>query len=355
MSKATYEYINETYYKLSENSPRILKKVFGDFETKSIMTVNANESKVISSICLNGISTCNAKTNKELYEEFVDYLKKNVVTQIDNLYTRYMVYIDYSVYDDRGQEIKHSVASKEIVPEDGIYPLGVNKENELVYRQVKLFSPTLDLETQMRIPYGIMQTGRLRTCYTMQINDVSIFQDKIERFNTHYSSQENCYAYGSHTIKSSLEQMILIYSTSDNGIIFEAMNIEFVPRIISVTIKLLLDNLLVAYDDTEINKILLENLDVDPSTPGGSIIPEGDVKPIAGSREPDEFGFSDYYEKCRESTPKAYRVVEDILSKDDYDPYTMIRKYMVIADIPDIEIGDYVRYYRQLDSAQLFN
>lgn len=355
MGKTAFEYIDGKYYRLADTPSLDRGQLIECLETKNIMTFNESESRVISSITLNTINCCELKTNSELYNEFVSYLRKKRIRSLDRVYNRFMVYLDYSIYNRNGEEVKHDVASHEIIPDTTLYPLGVSEENELVYHVARLFNPTIEFTTKNKMPYGIMDTGNKKSRYTMMINDISIYQDKIDRVGKHLSSQGNCYKYGSHTIRSSLENMVLVYSTNDNGISIQSIDVPYIPKKITLSIKILIDNMFIAYDDAEVDQILAENIDTpDIIIPSGPVIPEGDIKPIAdGNMKPDENGFSDYYELARSTTPEAYKVVYDDIPDSEYDVHTMIRKYMVIADLPYIQIGDYVRYMKTLEISHL--
>lgn len=357
MPKTAYQYVNGNYYVLTELPCINNGKIIGRIPTRSVMSFNESESRVISSITINTIDCENLQTNKEQYDACVEQLRVKKIKQIDRIYNRFMMYMDYSVYDTDGKEIKHSVASNELKPIHTVYPLGITQDNEMVHHIVREFSENIDFSTKTTLPYGIMQCKK-KERYQVVINDISIYQDLIDRTSIHRSSEGNCYAYGSHTIASSLENMVLIYSTNENGIVIQTIDVPYIPKKVSINLKILIDDIFFAYDDTEINSIIIDNNTTpdpgDPTLPGGSRIPEGDKKPIAdGSLKPDENGFSDYYEKARSTTPGAYQVVYDEIPDDEYDIETMIKKYMVIADIPDIEIGEYVRYMRTMDISQL--
>ena len=120
----------------------------------------------------------------------------------------------------------------------------------------------------------------------------------------------------------------------------------------------------VVYDDKTITDILIENIDkkysedtqpTDPEAPSdGSeddiLIPDDDPKkPADGDYEPDENGYYDWYERCKLTTPNALLVVEDLISDASYNVNTMIKKSMVVQDIPDIEVGEYALYSESLD------
>ena len=157
--------------------------------------------------------------------------------------------------------------------------------------------------------------------------------------------------------------MIMVYCTDNEGITFQDIGIGFQPRAIHIRMDITLDNFIVAYDDLNVIQILKENLalkypvedpgdievpDDDPNE--GILIPGDDDKPVAdGDFTPDEeTGYFDYYERCRATTPRALLVVENLIPDANYNELTMIRQRMVVKDIPDIKVGEYVVYRESL-------
>ena len=79
------------------------------------------------------------------------------------------------------------------------------------------------------------------------------------------------------------------------------------------------------------------------ATPNGSA--QGADFPAAdGSVTPNEEGWFDYYERCSPKVVGALKVVTDDLGDSYYDPNIMIYISKVVADIPDIQLGEFVVY-----------
>ena len=78
--------------------------------------------------------------------------------------------------------------------------------------------------------------------------------------------------------------------------------------------------------------------------------PDDGHKPADGSIEPDDDGHYDWYERCNSTTPYALLVVSDTIDHTSYVPEIMIKRSLVLADIPDIQIGEYVIYREGIDS-----
>lgn len=354
-TKAIYTKVGNNYFKVIQDvsNPSI---IFRMPETHTTMETNPAIKQVQSSIWINPICVNTVQTNKEAYDEMVEYLSFEKITQIDNIQNRFVMYMDYSVYNENGNEVNHNVVSKEVEPIDAMYPLGVGMDSELLYKQIKSFKADLSFSVKNPYPYGIMRNNVKGTMYSMKINDIALYQDLLYGSNfidKHYSASENCYAYGSHTIDSALRGMKKIFSTYDMGITLAAVEVSFVPRTVMLKIQMACDNTIVVYDDYDIKNIISENLrwkyttpqppviDPDNDVPDGENYPESD-----GTREPNSEGKYDYYERVTADTQGALLVVEDELSGALYDNYKMIHKYLVINDIPDIEIGDYVKYFK---------
>ena len=200
----------------------------------------------------------------------------------------------------------------------------------------------------------------------------------------------------SQTISHGLEDMELVYSSDAEGIEFAPIEISFAPRKVQIAIDMVLANYVVCYDDSEIQEILDENMEkkyhpippvppcppyppvppcppyppVPPTPPyppipphppippfppkpdDDKMFPEDDDKvPADGDYEPRD-GYFDFYERARKGNPNALLVVEDAIPDSVYEPKKMIKKAMVIRDIPDVRVGEYV-IYRQAWSVDI--
>lgn len=356
--KSIYTKIGKEYYKVSQDcsNPRNIFKVSG---THSQMSLNPAVKQVNSTIWINPINLNNIKTNSEEYNDMIQYLINKQVTEIPSIQNRYVLYMDYSVFNENGNEINHNVVTKDIEAIDMFYPLGVNMSSELIYKQVKAFDSEISFTTKNAMPMGIMRD----TChdmYNMKINDISIYQDLLygSKFvDKHYSSIENCYACGSRTIQSSLKNMKKIFSTYDNGLIISAVEVPFIPRRIYINLHMALDNTIVVYDDSTIQQIIIENIyqnnQNQPTSPDCEShncyscpnIPDGEKFPKSDGNYIPNNGKYDYYARVTSDTVDALLVVEDDLTGENYDKDVMIHKSMVINDIPDIVINEYVKYF----------
>ena len=363
VTKAIYTKVDGTYYKVIQdtNTPTTL---FSMPNTHCNMSIDPSTQKVNSRIWVNGICKSLISTNKEAYDEMVEELKSSSYLGIAQITNRFMLYIDYSVYDKNGNEVNHSVATKEVTPKDAIYPLGVDVDGNLMYKQIKQFTGEMNFAVKNSYPMGIMYSSNDE--YKLIINDLVLYQDLVF---TSRSSENVCYAYGSHTIASTLKNLKKVYSTADNNVSIAAVEVPFIPREISLKINLALDNVIVVYDESVLSDIIVNNLieyekgnsectcedcgencscgkcdDSDTGSSNEPEIPEGEIYPKAdSSRNPDNKNTYSYWDYSRAGVPGAVMVVED--DAEDYDNRFQIHISMVIEDIPDVEVGKFVRYF----------
>ena len=358
--KAIYVKIGNNVYKVKQNTAIPTSLTFRTPGVSSSLNVDSYNKAVTQNIYINNLKKPGTKSNAELYRELVDYLKTEEITEIREIQNYFKIYVDYTAYEN-GREIDRASVVRPIKPLDKSYMLGVATNNECVYRRVKTFNPSIEFRMNDVLPHGIMSTQK--NGYKLKINNIAIFQDFSEQPEIHESTYEVSYGIGSSTLQSNLDNMKMIYSTQNEGIDIQEISLSFVPRTIEIAMDVTLADYIVVYNDNDINKILIDNIESkyhpeeddppvtpeDPDDPG-SIIPDPEDKPSAdGDYTPDEEGYFSYYERCNETTPDSLLVVEDLIPDTLYDTNTMIKKSMVLADIEDIEVGEYVVFREALD------
>ena len=354
MSKAIYTFIGGKPYRIDQNTSIPTSMTFKQPGVNSNMNIDTATKAVTENVYMNMLKKPGTKSNAEMYKEFEQFLRDKKITEIPIIQNTYKVFIDYSIFDD-GKEIDHSAIIRPIDPLDKVYLLGVATNNELVYRRVKTFNPKIDFKTGTQCPFGIIHNATKR--YSLKINNIVIFEDFNPVASVNNSVYDMPYAIDSMTIQASVHGMMQIFSTEAEGIDIAPADLTFVPRFVSVSLEIILANYIVAYDHNTIEQILIENIenkygpdDSDPDVPEdpenpGIIIPDEDKRPDAdGDYTPDKNGYFAYYERCKETTPKALLVVEDLTPDQYYDISYMIKKSKVIKDIEDIEAGEYVIY-----------
>lgn len=367
MAKAIYAKVDKAYYQIDQ-STQIPSQIVRMRKTHSQISFNETARELTASVWLSGIETVDLQTNRGMYNRMIEDLKANLITEIPTISNQFLVYIDYSIYNDVDEEINHSCTTKKIEGFDALLALGTAFNNECVYRQVKNFDPKIVFSVTNHIPFGIM-TSSYRKKYTLKINDICILQSigkyTAECFNVHNSIYENSFDYRSHTIHTLLQDNIPIYSTAAAGLDIGEFTVSFYPRKIVIDLHCFIANTIVAYDKQNVDDVLVENMNIkypdpddpipdsdpdpgnpdDPEDPDDPDFPDPDEKPPAdGNYEEDDNGFYHYYEKCLATTPDALLVVENDLPDNKYYPESMIHQNDVLADVPEIQVGDHVRY-----------
>lgn len=372
--KAIYTRIGNSIYQLNQDTNVPYTVCNNTAGINATVNIDPSNHYISQNVFINTLKTPSGQTlsNREMYEQMVRFIKDKLITEIPLIQNTYKVYIDYSVFEG-GREVDHSAVIRPVTPEDSAILLGVTTNNETVYRRVKHFKPRVEFSLKNALPYGIMAAPR--TSYMFRINSLCIFQDFSKRPEMHPSTYCNAYTIhpSSQTIQHGVESMTMIYSSSDEGIVFNPVETGFSPRRIQVMIDIILADYIVAYNDEEINQILDENMEIkykkehpvppcphhphphprpfppgprpDPENPDEHMFPEEERNvPADGDFTPSAEGYFDYYERARKTTPNSLLVVEDSISDSIYEPITMIKKSLVIKDIPDVQVGDYVIY-----------
>lgn len=351
--KAIYTVINNNVYRVNQKTSLPTSMTFKPSGASTVLNVDPRAKVIDQHITINTVKKPGTLSNSEMYDEMINHLMSKEITEVKMIENFFKIYIDYTMFED-GREIEHSTVIKPIKPIDKVALLGIATNNECVYRRVKTFDPKINFRVRNTLPFGIMQDKRSR--YTFKINNIAIFQDFNSRNEIHESTYEVPYGMASSTIQANLNEMVLIYATHNEGIDIQEINLDFVPRVVEVSMDIILGNYIVAYDHDAIDDILKENIknkypvdsdtDVDePEEDEGTLIPDDESnKEADGNYEPNEDGFFDYYEVCNKTTPGALLVVEDLMPDNIYDSTKMIRKSLLLKDLPDIEIGQYVIY-----------
>lgn len=384
--KALYKKVGERYYQVNRNlrTPINISRMS---HNHTALTCGCNADTVGVQVWIETMDQEHPATNRKLANMMVTELTEKMVTQIDTLENNYKVYLDYTITDDNGKELEHSVSLVEVKPTEAIRPLGVNRHNECIYRQVDLLKAQFELVLKSNVPFGIMCTRQKNV--TLHINDVVVLQEfaQSDELPSIYSAT---YKYGSPTIQSTLENMINIYSTKNEGICLEGIDLQKLPRKILIDFEISLADTIVVYDNEYINHILEENYthldpdDDDTDYNGGCgcewCEPPKDEKPVCPPKpptkpecnckpkppidhrppceiqppkpdlpncgckppKPDEEELPTNYWRCSKHTVGALKIVPDCIPDTEFDERSMIKKCDVLQSIPDIEVGDYV-------------
>lgn len=358
--KSIYTILNDRVYKINQNTAVPTVLTFRAPGISSTVREDAYNKEANFNVYINTLEKPGTKSNKELYEKMIDLMRDRCITEVPIIQNNFKIYVDYVIMED-GREIDHQSVMKPIDPLDKIYPLGCATNNETVYRRVKTFNPKLEFVTRNSLPYGI--TGNPKHPYTFKITNIAIFEDFTDRPEIHNSQYDVSFNPNTSTIKAALGDLVQIYSTENLGIDIQPMQLSYIPRHINLNIEFIFAGLIVAYTDQTVYDVIKDNLDKKyPSVPEPPVAPEGKDDPAHlipedeskesadGRYDPDKDGYFAWYSRTTETNPKGLLVVEDAIPDGSYDVTSMIKKSMVIKDIKDIEVGEYVIYNEALNT-----
>ena len=209
--KAIYAKIADQYVKVDQTTS-IPRNIAKSFRTHASLQHDNTAREMIATMYINGIDYTNLESNRTLYKTMTEDLHKNKITEISTISDRYVLWVDYSIYNEKGVEINHSCTTKSLDEGyDGLLPLGCAFNNELVYRRVKLFDPKIVFAVTNKVPFGVMASA-YNVEYTLKINDICILQctdpNNSDCFGIHNSIEGNSYAYDSHTIQCMMQYNI---------------------------------------------------------------------------------------------------------------------------------------------------
>lgn len=319
--------------------------------------ITEDEEPIISAVKINDLmrinvnidATKNQFNNMTIYEDLIRRIKTEKIISLLKLTNRFKVFVDFAIYDAKKAAIEEGVKIHDITAEDEIQLHAVDENNDLCYNVVKTF--------KIRLPYSypVIRTGitsERKAVKYIRIKNISIYAETDDR-NTNAIRKlsqtllDTTISTVSPTILQAKEQMVEIYNSSD--INFSVIKCVESPRTIDLEIKVALDGFTIPYDDTTIINLIEGNINTYDKNKNGIPDDEEGYDPDHGD-EPDEeeSNYFEYYERCTANDPKAQLVVSD----DSYDETATNPKEAkysdVIKDIPNVAIGDWVRFERIL-------
>lgn len=350
--KAVYTTARGKVFRINQNPsvPSVLSEIHVGAHAKVEEDPRARVAKEI--FCVSALDVPNTLSNREMYVNLCKYLKDHKVTHIDVIQNNFKVMIEYtSCYN--GKPLGTSTVTRGVVPIEALVALGTATNNENVFRRVKEFKENIEFTIGDSVPYGITDSSPKK--FLMHINNICIFQDfNPTESHPHQSAYCTPYGYNDFTTFENLQNMQLVYSTQGAGIKFDTIELSYIPRKIILGVDILLSNYIDVYDSTEIDRIIDDNIHekyIDhPVVPDDTdypqhMIPTKDHHPWAdGDNYPRGRDKTyEYYRRTNSTNPNALLVVENNMGDDIYDVYTMVHQKKVIRDIPDIQVGEYVR------------
>lgn len=303
--------------------------------------------------------TANA-SNADLYESLKREIAEDRVTKITKMSNTFKIFVDCVIYDAKKKVIEEGIKIHNISASDIVRLLNVDNVNHCEYVHEKLFSIIVPFH------YPVVRTGitqERKVPKYIRIRNVSIMADYSASENSNGIKKLNQTLLDhtispiSPTIEKAKENLVEIFSSYafDLGVIYLEKNVTT----IELDIKVELGGFVNVYDGgIELESVLEENAEIleeeskppviDPDNPDdGTEDPNEPENPDDGDSVEDGFYFESY-ERCSENYAKAGRVISD----EDYasNTYTeLVYAYSdVKEDIPDIQIGEYVKYVESI-------
>ena len=389
-----YGLFNNTLYELKE--PTTVKDTVECFESCTSSEINVQQKSFEAEVKLTNMDD-SSDSNKEFFAKIVDKIKSEVIYELPKLAPTYKASVNYTLYDEKEDVIvDEGTATKTIEPTNCYFPLGLNDENEFVYRIVKNFTANFEFAYRSATPYGILK--RESQNFVLFIHSIKISQVQAWARSIVPDECPSCGTVKEPKFSNGIvkrDPMIVIYDTEAENLEIKPMKFRFKPRRIGIKLQVVLNDYLMTASQEDINSLLRENIPVpeepiipedpeDPETPTDPsdpvpIVPiepsdpgkedggneEDPKEPEAGGEENIEGGNTsesentegetkdpskedpapttvEKYVKCTSGTENALEIVADDISDDTFDPATQIKLASVITDVSDAVVGEYV-------------
>ena len=281
--KALYSKCGDTIFELNETP--LNSYDLADIRNKNIAYKWFQGTNTVSIRLDLGLINEDFKTNKEVIDENIQYLKDNKITSLRRLDPLYEIACDFTLFDenrkkiiDEGVMVRH-IIGKEI---SRFRVLGVSEDNELHHRIVKEFEGEFNWKYLQSVPCGII--GSPRYDYTLVINKIYIHQlindpdrfknvhDSIETY--HKSSEGVCITRETFATSYNRPEDIVIFDSAAESIKIDPIRIEDKMANLNLNINLVLNNYFEVYDEETINAILTENSTVEPPEVTREVTPD---------------------------------------------------------------------------------
>ena len=358
-----YGLFNNTLYELKESTT--VKDTIEYFESCTSSEINFQQKSFEAEVKLTNMDD-NSDSNKEFFAKIVDKIKSEMIYELPKLAPTYKASVNYTLYDEKEDVIiDEGTATKTIEPTNCYFPLGLNDENEFVYRVVKNFTANFEFAYRSATPYGILKRESqnfVLFIHSIKISQVqawarSIVPDECPSCGT---VKESKFSHG--IVKR--DPMVVIYDTEAENLEIKPMKFRFKPRRIGIKLQIVLNDYLMTASQEDINSLLKENIPVppEPVIPPEPEYPDSDngkeeVKdptnpdesdnteenPSESEEEkPDETEVTRPYVKSTADVSGSLEVVADDIPDEEFNISTQIKISSVVTDIPDISVGEYV-------------
>lgn len=317
-------------------------------------TVSAVRDLNTTTITVNLLDNKTGMTNQEYYEEFLNTLIEKKVTDLTYVKNNFKIFVDTVIYDAKRQVIDEGIKIHNIDAKNVARLLAVDRNSDCQYIPQKKFS--------LHIPYTfpVYRTGitsERKSPRYIRIRNISIFAE-INQSNSNGIKKLNqtlldqTISPVSPTIQAAKEDMVEIYNSCNVNL--GVIDLITSPRTIDLNIEIALEGFVYAYDEVDIQKILTDN-----KNQGGTVNPDPDPGPDDPDQpvDPDnpdcpcgcdENNYFAQFERCSKDDVHAGIVVNDTEYNSGTHQGLCYAYSQVVKDIPDIKVGEYVKYVESI-------
>ena len=307
-----------------------------------------------TTITVNLLDNKTGMTNQEYYEEFLNTLIEKKVTDLTYVKNNFKIFVDTVIYDAKRQVIDEGIKIHNIDAKNVARLLAVDRNSDCQYIPQKKFS--------LHIPYTfpVYRTGitsERKSPRYIRIRNISIFAE-INQSNSNGIKKLNqtlldqTISPVSPTIQAAKEDMVEIYNSCNVNL--GVIDLITSPRTIDLNIEIALEGFVYAYDEVDIQKILTDNKnqggtvnpdpDPDPDDPDKPVDPDNPDCPCGC----DENNYFAQFERCSKDDVHAGIVVNDTEYNSGTHQGLCYAYSQVVKDIPDIKVGEYVKYVESI-------
>lgn len=305
-----------------------------------------------TTITVNLLDNKTGMTNQEYYEEFLNTLIEKKVTDLTYVKNNFKIFVDTVIYDAKRQVIDEGIKIHNIDAKNVARLLAVDRNSDCQYIPQKKFS--------LHIPYTfpVYRTGitsERKSPRYIRIRNISIFAE-INQSNSNGIKKLNqtlldqTISPVSPTIQAAKEDMVEIYNSCNVNL--GVIDLITSPRTIDLNIEIALEGFVYAYDEVDIQKILTDNKnqggtvnpDPDPDDPDQPVDPDNPDCPCGC----DENNYFAQFERCSKDDVHAGIVVNDTEYNSGTHQGLCYAYSQVVKDIPDIKVGEYVKYVESI-------
>ena len=219
------------------------------FEVK----VNLNNSEFIESM-----------SNEAFCESLINWVKATKVKHIPNLSKDFKINLKYKLTDQNGTVIDEGSTASVASVDDIVLLFANTEEQEMGYRRGFTFDHSFKFSNAFPATFGIMKRNTTQCIFKIEAIQVLGMYDTDSMYqylsNAHLSVLDNTgrcickYPYRDATANT-----VVLFDTSDFGIYFDPIHIEFKPRELRVKVHVVLNNFAAYDDDFDLLVALAEN------------------------------------------------------------------------------------------------